>query len=749
MKLRIAWLSLALTAVSLDASTTTSWEINSYQDFLGGRFSGISLSRDGRLLLAPKVDTVFDSGQPIIWSVIRAKDGTIYVGTGHRGRVFRIDPSGNSTLLWTADQPEVFALALDAKGRLYAATSPKGKVYRFEDGKAREFFAPDAVYIWALVFDRDGTLYVGTGDQGKVFRVDSSGKGALYYETGQSHVTSLALDPQGRLLAGTEPNGLLYRIYGKGRAFVLYDAELPEIRAITCAPNGTIYAAAQGGGRIGRSPAGAIPTRISPTVPQATISTSISVTEDAQGGVEIKPKPEAAKPATPPAVTPPQPPPTVTEVAGVEKSAIYAIAPDNTVETLWSSKEENVYDLLASGQDLVFTTDGQGRIYRLSRDRKLTLLTQTNEGEGTRLVQDASSVIVTTGDLGKVLRLGSGLTTRGVYEAPVHDAGKVARWGRLSWHTQASDAGRIVFYTRSGNSVRPDQTWSDWSAPLTDPKGSLVPSPNARYIQWKVEFITQGGTSPSIDSVTLAYLPQNSPPVIRSIQAVLQTSAVSPAKQPASQAPSTSFSITVTDTGEPAPTTSSGTPTQVLTRPAGRQLSIFWQAEDPDNDRLVYSLYFRGEDETEWKLLKGDLYQTNYQIDGDVLADGKYFFKIKASDLPSNPPETAREVELVSAPVLIDNTPPLVKVEAPRWTPSHIEIDFTAQDAASCLRRAEYSVDAGAWTPLQAADGVIDSPQENFHLQLPQLSPGEHVVVLRVYDSAENAGLAKVVLRSP
>ena len=33
-------------------------------------------------------------------------------------------------------------------------------------------------------------------------------------------------------------------------------------------------------------------------------------------------------------------------------------------------------------------------------------------------------------------------------------------------------------------------------------------------------------------------------------------------------------------------------------------LSIAWQAEDPEGDRLSYSLYFRGEDEGAWKLLR-------------------------------------------------------------------------------------------------------------------------------------------------
>ena len=50
----------------------------------------------------------------------------------------------------------------------------------------------------------------------------------------------------------------------------------------------------------------------------------------------------------------------VSEFPGVEKSAIYRIWPDNTVETLWSSKDENVYDLAASRGQFVFSTDSQG-----------------------------------------------------------------------------------------------------------------------------------------------------------------------------------------------------------------------------------------------------------------------------------------------------------------------------------------------------------------------------------------------------
>lgn len=744
----LRFLGLAIIGATLYASSTTTWEMNSYQDFIHGRFQGISLSRYGRLTLAPKMDAVFSSDQPVVWSVAAAPDGSLYAGTGHRGRLFRIDRTGKSTLVWTAEQPEIFAVAVDAKGVVYAATSPDGKIYRIEGGKSEEYFAPQSKYIWCLVAGPGGVLYAGTGDQGKVFRVTGAGKGEVYYATEQAHVMGLALDSQGRLLAGTEPNGILYRISAKDRAFVLYNAALPEMRAISAEADGSVYAVAMGGSLAKRTqgiPQTGQGVANAPVV--AATATSISVTaESAQAGPEIKPQPEPAKPqpVAPPAVTATFAP--MVDVSGVEKSAVYKINPDNTVETLWSSKEENVYDLLPWNGQLLFATDANGRVYRLSADRKLSLIAQTNDAEATRLVRDGDSVLTATGNMGRIYKLEDSLEASGSYEAPVHDAGGVALWGRIAWQLDDPGGGIVSMRTRTGNSLRPDKTWSDWSAPLTDSSGTKIPSPNARYIQWKAEFTGSGGKTPALSNVSVAYLPQNNPPLIRSITIGTQLAPVGGARQ-AQPAQTSAYSITVTDTGDAAPPASAGTPTQTASRAASQQINISWQAEDPDGDRLVYSLWFRGEDEHEWKLLRTNLHENSYAVDGDALADGKYFFRVVASDREMNPPGLAREAELVSSPVLIDNTPPVVTAGTPRKTASGFEVDFEAVDATSPLRHCEYSVDAGIWVPLEATDGVIDLPREKFVVRLDHLSAGEHLLTLRAVDSANNAGLAKVILR--
>ena len=134
-------------------------------------------------------------------------------------------------------------------------------------------------------------------------------------------------------------------------------------------------------------------------------------------------------------------------------------------------------------------------------------------------------------------------------------------------------------------------------------------------------------------------------------------------------------------------------------------------------------------------------------MDADALADGEYYFRVTASDREANPPASARESQLVSTPVMIDNTPPVVTVTGATRAGATAHVDWEAVDAASPLRRAEYSVDAASWVPMDAADGAVDSLRERFSISLDNLTPGEHVVVLRAADSAGNTGVAKVILK--
>jgi len=177
------------------------------------------------------------------------------------------------------------------------------------------------------------------------------------------------------------------------------------------------------------------------------------------------------------------------------------------------------------------------------------------------------------------------------------------------------------------------------------------------------------------------------------------------------------------------------------------QTQVSWQADDPDGDKLVYSLYFRAEDETNWHLIRSRMFENSLLLDPDVFADGRYYFKVVASDAPSNAIQYSQQAEITSSPVLIDNTPPVVMLSNVKRDGGVLDADIEADDKTSPLRLCEYSIDAGFWQPVEAVEGVTDSPREHFHLHLDNLHSGEHLLVVRVYDTANNAGLARVTLK--
>jgi hypothetical protein len=749
--MRQSALALALTvfAVMGSAATSTAWEVSGFSDFLKGRLSGLSLTADGILQPGPSVRFHTALNQPALWSLTAAPDGFIYAATGHTGKVFRISPNGQSALAWTAEQPEIFALSVDSKGVLYAGTSPNGGVYRIQAGQAREVWHSPAKYIWAIQSSPDGALYIATGEQGRIYRLPPSGEADVYYDTGQTNVTALTLGPKGHLYAGTDPNGLIYEISGPGHGAILYDSTLPEIRALALDPHGNLYAAAMGGAVAARSTAESAPTTStstaavasSPTVITVTAATETGLRSDTdQGGSKASADQSRATASSTSASTATSNT-AVVEVSGVEKSAIYRIRPDRTVETLRSSKDDNVYDLLLDGDSVVFSTDDHCRIYRLIGHRT-TLLAEPGDGEATRLLLARSNLYAALSNPARLLAFGSPALQPALYESQVHDSTSVARWGHLQWHGGGTG---LVFRTRTGNAARPDTTWSEWSAPLNDSSGSLIASPPARFIQWRAEW--SAGSDALVDAVDIPYLPQNSPPVVHSITVTSVTGA-NAAKSAANTAnASNAYSITVTDTGEAPAASSSTTATQTVSRLQSTQTQISWQADDPDGDKLVYSVYFRAEDERDWQLIRSRMFENTLLLDPDVFADGRYFFRVVASDAPSNPAEYAEEAEFVSTPVLIDNTPPVVTAGVPQRSGTSLDIDVEASDKTSPLRLCEYSLDAGLWQPIEAVDGITDSPHERFHLHLDRLRPGEHLLAFRVYDSGNNAGLAKVILR--
>lgn len=753
MKYRKAVLLLGLSlliAPPLVGVDTTFWQVGTFDDFLQGTLQGVSLAKEGQVRLAPEPQTVFNPDEALALSMNSDLEGNLYIGTGHQGRVFRVDKNLKGSLFFTAQEPDIFALATGPDGALYVGSSPEGKIYRVTpEGKSSIFFDPKTKYIWALLFDSRGKLYAATGDRGLIFRIDADGKGKLFFDSKQTHVMCLALDPSDNLLAGSVPNGLIYRIIPEGKAFVLYKADLPEIHDLAVDGDGRIFAAALGGG-----PGKSVPAIFGPQTPTplpAAGVTTVTVTAQSEE-VDKAQKPPIGNTTPAASFNRPAPSPVGFTVPQLleGRGSLIEISPDNTVETLWSSKKESIFGLALRGRQVLFTTDEDGRLFELNRaedGQNLTLLTETHEALATRLMFKGPTLYIATSNIAKLMRLGGETGREGTYESSVKDAKFISRWGVLAWRGELGEGGSLQFYTRSGNSDRPDSTWSDWAGPEQDPEGSPIKSPPARYIQWKAVFRSTSDASPVLDDVTLSYLNQNLPPEIRSFNVSTGGERTGPAGlssiSPPGIAPGSSMTISAG-----APPGISLTPS-ALGKPQPTPTVLSWQADDPNGDTLVYSLYVKGADENEWHLLKDKLHQTQYILDAGELPDGKYTARLVASDQQANPPSLARQTELLSAPFWIDNTPPEVQVLNQKVVGDGAEVHFKAQDAISPLRAAELSIDGNDWQNLTSDDGIVDSRTETFTVRTGKLAPGEHLIVLRAFDTAGNAGLGKAVVHIP
>jgi hypothetical protein len=718
--------TLAL-SVSLFGSSPTHWTVSTQADFLKGDFKGVSVTSDGKLLVAPGISRVLETGQALAHSAVVDKMGIVFIGTGSEGKIFRLPLDGEGREWADLDENGVFGLAVDSMNELYAGTSPEGPVYRLDDnGKAEIFFEPKEKFIWDLAFDRNNNLFVATGPKGIIYKVSQDGSGEVFYDSPETHIVSLSMDRDGNLLAGSSPGGIIYRISSDGKPEVVYDSALAEIKAMTTDRYGVVYAIGLGS--------------VNATA-KATKAAAVSTTST----VSSRPRATTA----------------VESTLGVEgadsgkRLEVYKIDKSLLVDTVYSSDSEVAFDLMVRDDGTVLVATGtKGRVLAIGTDRFLRLVMQSPDEQVTQLVQREGAVFAVSSNLANLYRLAASSDEKGVYESDVLDAGMLADWGRIRWSVQDASGSGPQAFSRSGNTAKPDDTWSDWAGPYPDSAGSQVQSAPARYLQWKMEFPAGGSnallsTSNSVERVQVSYLQRNVAPLIKELTVHSPGAAyfaLPKAASPGGAAlggPNQSHLRSLPQ-GLRSIENSVTSPPRRGYIPGARSFS--WKAQDANKDDLLFTLSYRAVGERNWKTLERDFAKTYYTLDGRSLADGRYEFRVEVSDRSSNPTAVTLTAYLVSKEFVIANGVPAIEISSPQVQGSSATLRFSAQTTSSPIFKAEYSLDGGVWEVVYPVDGISDSEQEEFELALNDLSSGEHVVTVRVVDGAGNIASGRMAL---
>jgi sugar lactone lactonase YvrE len=738
------------------AEGTRTWEQSKFDDLSKGTATGVAIRSAGGLELTPTFKSLYATPSTYIWAIAADDAGNLYVATGAPARVYRITPDGKATIIFEPKELQVQTLRAGPGGAIYAATAPDGKVYKLEHkpsgkGQAKAdppqdaasekdkerdkdaakpaadsswsssvYFEPGTKYIWDLALDKSGNLYVATGDHGEIYRVTPKGEHSVFFKSDETHIRVLAFDAKENLIAGSDGSGLIYRISQAGEGFVLYSAPKKEITALALDPSGNIYAAAVGEKRSGGTSSSSLAASL-----LLGASTPATNTTTAAPGISITPAPST------PQATGTFPFPGGGSSGG---SDVYRIAPDGSPARVWTSREDIVYALAFDSQGrLLAGTGNRGHIFAITGLEEFSDLLKAPASQVTAFAKaPGGGLYAATSNLGKVFLLGPQPQAEGTYQSDVFDAKLFSRWGRAEFR----GTGNIELYARSGNVDNPDRNWSPWKK-IDLTKDSETGIPAARYAQWKA-VLHAGTAAPSVDNVALNYLPKNAAPEIDDV-----TVQAGVKYQPIPKVSGSSDS-----SGSSAIRFEAATPSSHDRDSIG----VKWTAHDENDDQLVYSVYYRGDGETRWLLLKDNLSDKAYSFDASLLPDGGYTVKVIASDAPSHSPGEALTASKESRRFEVDTTPPRIENLAASIEGGQLHVTFRAVDGFSAIKRAEFSVDAGEWKYVEPVGQLSDAKSESYDFKvMPETAKdsgafSEHVVVVRVYNRYENMGAAKTLI---
>ncbi len=193
-----------------------------------------------------------------VW-VLRKQGDVLYAGTGSQGHLYRITMDGKATAVFTAPDRHVFALTGSPDGTLYIGTYPRGKLFRLRNERVEPVYELPNSTVTALAGDARGNLYVGTSPRASVVRIDPSGNVSTLFQSKEKHVFGLIVDPDGSVYAGVGTPARVYRIAPDRTVSTLWEPQAAYVLSLTRDASGSLCATTAGPTqivRLGARPSG-------------------------------------------------------------------------------------------------------------------------------------------------------------------------------------------------------------------------------------------------------------------------------------------------------------------------------------------------------------------------------------------------------------------------------------------------------------------------------------------------------------
>lgn len=744
-----AFTFLTLNARHTYAVTTKMWANTDLSDIARGKLLNISVDGKGKFTLSPDKRIINEVPAAYVWCLVADGADSLFAGTGNPGSIFKFTHDGAIVEYYRTPEPHVQAIAIDAAGNIYAGTLPHGRIYKItSEGKGEVFCELPDPYVWDIIPDAYGNLYAATGNNGVIYKISDKGIPTVFFVSPCSNILDLVIDNDENIYAASEPQGIVYKITPDGNISVLYDAEEDEIHCLAIDKDGILYVGTSSGiPPVLHAPVPPAPPEIPlPLIMEQFPGESSHVRMDYfLSGTDIQ---AANQPATGEACADNG----ILEMPVIpEKNSIYRIDKDGRVREVFAIEGSFILCLAIDDNDnLLAGTGNKAELIRINSNKESTLLFEFSESQILDILsfKDGTKYIA-TGNNANIYRLTSAYSGEGVYESIIHDTTYISSWGCISWNGKVPPKTGIKLYTRSGNSGKPDNTWSDWSQ--YEQSGERIKSPPARFIQYRATLSTDNKeTAPTLDNVNIAYLPQNQPPVIRSVE-------IATARQDPENVSNNKNASNISLAAHITPDDANPEDNRKYHHDVhGHEKLISWKADDPNKDRLEFDLEYKSVDESKWKELEQNIKDANeFYWNTRRIPDGNYQTKVIAYDVLDNPLEFALKGEIVSDIYLVDNTRPTItdlmtvivsdSIDRNGRTGYAISVSGIARDEMCNITDIQYSIDSGDWQTAFPEDKIFDSKEELFLLKISYISSDEHTIVINAVDGEGNIGSSKII----
>lgn len=680
-----------------------------------------SVDAQGRISMGPtQVDVAKKIGHPIV-TMIPGPRGGVYAGTAGGG-LLSVDAGGRVTTMFEAKKLSVSAI-VQSGGTLYAATIPSGQILQVQGTKkTKPFLTPKAKYVWALLPDGKN-LIAATGEPGQVVRIRPGGKVDTIFDPKENHVRALEKHPRRGFVAGGGQKGIVYHVDGK-KVHALYDSGYEEVTAFAFdRRNGDLYASFVSESKVGE------------LLPKNWIGPVKGDEND--------------------------------DSSPIKGSEVVRISADGNVEKLWGSKTEGAMDLTFDAKTgrLYFTTatskKGRSRVYAIdTKDRdRLVLHASLDQSIATSILPapTGGALLVGTAPEGRVVRLGPGYNTKSEYVTVEQDLYRVSRIGRVWFDADTPKGSSVKVYLRSGNTLRYDDTWTDWVGPIANPKGGQVNVRRGRYVQMKAVLSASGrGAGPLVKSLHASVVRLNVAPNVREVF-MLRRGVYMASMPPEGEKEKTMTLSKSAIRDLRKPNVPSSNRLRVRQGEKAGMMTVAWTASDPNRDALLFRVELSRLDPPQigWQTVADDLTDPYWSFDSRAYPDGRYQFRVTATDRPSNPPDDALTDTFASEPFVVDNGAPRIKkLRATSPSGGKLRIEAVAEDDTTSIGFAEFAVEGGPWLMLPAKDGLIDARSEALEVDVAssddvggaKVERGKRTVLVRVEDEAGNESTASTTV---